>query len=89
MPSAPVMEYRPASSQDVPMIRELVRADYAKWVPIIGRAPLPMTADYEVAVREHEFEILYADGEMVGLIETMLKGAESCISRSSQNRSDR
>ena len=72
MPSQPIMEFRPASPRDVPAIRELVRAAYAKWVPVIGREPLPMTADYEIAVKEHEIEILYLDHEMAALIETML-----------------
>jgi GNAT superfamily N-acetyltransferase len=72
MHSAPIMEFRPASPRDVPAIRELVRAAYAKWVPVIGREPLPMAADYQLAVREHQIEILHVDGAMAGLIETML-----------------
>ena len=32
-----------------------------------------MKADYERAVREHQIDILYIDGRMVGLIETMLR----------------
>ena len=32
-----------------------------------------MNADYELAVREHQIEMLYLDGTMVGLIETMVR----------------
>jgi GNAT superfamily N-acetyltransferase len=66
------MEFRPAGPTDVPVIHELVRAAYTKWVPLIGREPLPMTADYAVAVKEHDIELLFVDHRMVGLIETML-----------------
>lgn len=72
--SSPIMEYRAATPQDVPAIRELVRAAYAKWVPVIGREPLPMTTDYELAVQNHEFEILLADGAMAALVETIPNG---------------
>lgn len=44
---------RRALAGDAPALRALVRAAYAKWVPLIGREPKPMTADYDKAVREH------------------------------------
>jgi ribosomal protein S18 acetylase RimI-like enzyme len=72
MSNTPSIEFRPPDPQDAKNIRELVRAAYAKWVPVIGREPLPMRADYARAVREHQFDILSIDGEMVGLIETLL-----------------
>ncbi|HWK45587.1 MAG TPA: GNAT family N-acetyltransferase [Stellaceae bacterium] len=71
MSSEPVTELRRATLQDAGTIRDIVRAAYAKWVPVIGREPLPMKADYERAVREHQIDILYIDGRMLGLIETM------------------
>jgi GNAT superfamily N-acetyltransferase len=69
----PIMELRRAGRQDAGMIRDLVRAAYAKWIPILGREPMPMKADYERAVREHQIDILSIDGRMLGLIETMLR----------------
>lgn len=36
---------RPAEPADATAIRDIVRAAYAKWVPVIGREPLPMRAD--------------------------------------------
>ncbi len=64
---------RRATLEDAGAIRDLVRAAYAKWVPMIGREPVPMKADYERAVREHRIDILDRGGEMAGLIETMLR----------------
>lgn len=69
----PSLTFRPARRDEAPAIRTLVRAAYAKWVPIIGREPRPMQADYELAVREHDFDIAERNGEMIALIETMLR----------------
>ena len=64
-------ELRQGVATDAPAIRELTRAAYAKWVPVIGREPLPMTADYAEAVRSHRFDLLYVDGKLAALIETI------------------
>jgi GNAT superfamily N-acetyltransferase len=52
-------------------VRRLVREAYVQWIPVIGREPMPMKADYERAVRDHEFDLLYADGNLVALIEVI------------------
>ncbi len=65
------LTFRAATVDDTGPIRALVRAAYAKWVPVIGREPRPMQADYEVAVLQHDFELVERDGEMVALVETM------------------
>jgi len=64
---------RHAGPSDAAAIRELTRAAYAKWVPLIGREPKPMGADYEAAVRAHRFDLLYRDGELAALIETIVE----------------
>ena len=64
-------EFRRATQADVEAIRDLTRAAYAKWVPVIGREPKPMGADYELAIRKHRFDLLYIDDVLVGLIETV------------------
>jgi ribosomal protein S18 acetylase RimI-like enzyme len=64
-------ELRQAVATDASAIRELTRAAYAKWVPLIGREPKPMTADYEEAVRKHRFDLLYVEGTLAALIETI------------------
>jgi ribosomal protein S18 acetylase RimI-like enzyme len=73
MSTAPEIEICRAAPEDLAVIRALVRAAYAKWVPLIGREPMPMKADYERALREHRIDLLRADGEIAGLIETMLR----------------
>jgi GNAT superfamily N-acetyltransferase len=65
---------RPAHPDEAAAIRALVRAAYARWVPVIGREPRPMTADYEAAVRDHRFDIVDApDGTILALIETEVR----------------
>ncbi len=65
-------EIRRATPADARAIRELTRSAYAKWVPVIGREPLPMAADYDVAVRDHLIDLLHVGGEIVALIEMIL-----------------
>ncbi len=65
-------EIRPAAAADAEPIRDLTRAAYSKWVSLIGREPLPMQADYERAVREHQIDCLTVGGTLAGLIETIL-----------------
>ena len=60
-----------ASEGDAAAIRKLTREAYARWVPLIGREPKPMTADYAAAVRNHRFDLLYVDGALAALIETI------------------
>jgi hypothetical protein len=49
---------RRAVSTDAPALRDLSRTAYAKWVPLIGREPKPMTADYDRAVTEHIIDLV-------------------------------
>ena len=65
------VELRLAGEEDAPAIRALTRAAYAKWVPIIGREPLPMTVDYLTAIKQHRFDLLCVDGKLAALIETI------------------
>jgi GNAT superfamily N-acetyltransferase len=59
----------PATIEHVDAIRSLTREAYGKWVPVIGREPKPMAADYAEAVRKHRIDLLYLHGELVALIE--------------------
>src|ERR1051326_1058097 len=68
------LSFRRAGPTDATAVRELTRAAYAKWIPVIGREPKPMGADYEVAVRAHLVDML-TDGEnLAGLIEMIPSG---------------
>ena len=62
---------RRAVPADADAIRALTAAAYAKWVPLIGRAPLPMTADYDRAIAEHILDLWEQDGQLLALIETI------------------
>jgi ribosomal protein S18 acetylase RimI-like enzyme len=66
-------QIRSATPADAASVRNVVRAAYAKWLPVLGREPLPMQADYDRAVREHQIDLLYIDGQMVGLIEMIAR----------------
>jgi ribosomal protein S18 acetylase RimI-like enzyme len=70
-PRGVTLELRQATPADAAAIRALTREAYAKWVPLIGREPKPMTADYEEAVAKHRFDLLYLDGMLAALIETI------------------
>jgi len=71
MKDSPVQISR-ATAQDAEAVRLLVRRAYAKWVPVLGREPLPMKADYDRAIREHAIDLVWADGQLAALIETIL-----------------
>ena len=60
---------RRATIADAGTVRELTRAAYAKWVPVLGREPRPMIADYDAALRDHLIDLLQVDGEAAALIE--------------------
>jgi hypothetical protein len=64
---------RPAVIEDAAAIRDLTRAAYTKWLPVIGREPKPMGADYDAAVRRHHIDLLFRNGELVGLIEMIAR----------------
>jgi GNAT superfamily N-acetyltransferase len=67
------MQIRRAGPADAADVRELTRSAYAKWVPLIGREPVPMVADYERAVREHMIDLLFVGAGLVAVIETVNK----------------
>ena len=58
-----------AGPDDATAVRALTRAAYAKWVPLIGREPLPMKADHDRAVRDHIVTLCEDDNRLVALIE--------------------
>jgi ribosomal protein S18 acetylase RimI-like enzyme len=62
-------EIRRAAPTDAGAVAALTRAAYEKWIPVIGRAPKPMTADYDRAVREHLIDLLFAEGRLAALVE--------------------
>lgn len=69
---------RTAGPTDAAAIRALTRAAYARWVPLIGREPKPMTADYVAAVRDHRIDLLEIDDALAALIE-MIPAADHLL----------
>ena len=65
--------FRQGLAQDAEMIRHFVRATFAKWVPIMGREPLPMTADYDQALQIHGFVLAYDGHDLAGVLETVVE----------------
>jgi GNAT superfamily N-acetyltransferase len=62
-------QLRRATTADVAIVRALTRSAYAKWVPLIGREPTPMTADHDRAVQDHVIDLWEEDGQLLALIE--------------------
>ena len=71
------LHIRPATLADAVAVRDLTRSAYAKWVPMIGREPKPMGADYEAAIQTHRIDLLLAGDEPVALIEMIPE--EDCL----------
>lgn len=62
---------RVATLADAEAVTTITRAAYAKWVPLIGREPLPMKADHAAHIRDHRADLLFIGGEIAALVETI------------------
>jgi N-acetylglutamate synthase-like GNAT family acetyltransferase len=62
---------RRATRADAAAVRDLTRAAYAKWIPLIGREPKPMTANYERGVVDHIIDLYEENNLPVALIEVI------------------
>ena len=68
---------RRATLADAAAIRDLTRSAYAKWIPLIGREPKPMTANYDRAVVDHIIDLYEENDHPVALIEVIPQA--SCL----------
>jgi ribosomal protein S18 acetylase RimI-like enzyme len=64
------MLLRIARPGDAGAVAALARLAYAKWVPVLGREPLPMHADYAAAIADHRIDLYERDGRLVASLET-------------------
>jgi ribosomal protein S18 acetylase RimI-like enzyme len=64
-------DIRRASAGDAATIATITNAAYAKYVPLMGRNPQPMDADYQQILAEHPVWLLYVDQQPAGLIVLM------------------
>ena len=74
-----IANLRRATPADATTIRSLTRLAYAKWVPLIGREPKPMTVNYDRAVVDHLIDLYEIDGEAVGLVEVVAQAQHLLI----------
>lgn len=62
---------RIATISDAEAVTALTRAAYARWVPVIGRKPLPMKVDHAAFIRDHRVDLLFAGPDLAALVETI------------------
>jgi ribosomal protein S18 acetylase RimI-like enzyme len=63
-----VVTVRLADQADAGTLRMIAAMAYQRYVPRIGRAPAPMSADYAAAVRRGQAWVAVADGELAGFV---------------------
>jgi GNAT superfamily N-acetyltransferase len=64
MPHAP----RPATRDDLRAVEEIVQAAYGKYVPRIGRKPVPMLDDYRTLIEQGRVHVVEHDGAVKGIL---------------------
>jgi ribosomal protein S18 acetylase RimI-like enzyme len=69
----PSMRLRQAVPADAEAVKALTRAAYARWCAVIGREPLPMSADQERAIREHRVDLAFIGEALAGLVEMVAR----------------
>ncbi len=57
-----------ARPEDAALVRGITLRAYAKWIPVIGREPLPMTVDDDKAVLSHDIYLLLSADVPVGIV---------------------
>ncbi|MBL8806461.1 MAG: GNAT family N-acetyltransferase [Rhodospirillales bacterium] len=77
MTAAPV--FRRADPHEGALLRAITREAYAKWVPVLGREPLPMTTDHDAAVRAHHVEFVETGARAVAAMELVFDAGHLLI----------
>ena len=62
---------RQATPGDAEIISSITDAAYAKYVPLMGRKPQPMTTDYHKVLAEHPVWMLWVDDRPAGVLVLM------------------
>lgn len=86
--TTPDVPLRRATDADAPAVRGVVRDAYAKYVQRMGREPMPMTADYALAVRENQIW-LAGDPPAIDAILELVPEADHLLIANIAVRSDR
>jgi N-acetylglutamate synthase-like GNAT family acetyltransferase len=64
---------RRARLEDAPAVSALVNEAFEKYIPVIGRKPLPMTADHSDLIVNHDAWVLEEESEIIAVLEMVLK----------------
>ena len=64
---------RRATPEDAPAVSALVNASFEKYIPVIGRKPLPMNADHHDLIQNHDTWVLEQESEIIAVLEMVLK----------------
>ena len=67
------LTFRQAGPEDAGIVHDLIHAAYAKWVPVIGHLPRPMTFYYAQSVRDHFVELALRDGKAIAVLDLILE----------------
>lgn len=70
MTDASLLPIRMAQPHEADALADLARTAYAKWVPVLGREPRPMVADYRAAVASFRFDVIEVSGRIVASLQT-------------------
>jgi N-acetylglutamate synthase-like GNAT family acetyltransferase len=60
---------RRATLEDASEVRELVNRAFVKYIPLIGRKPLPMVADHADLIVNHDVWVLEEASEIIAVLE--------------------
>ncbi|MEO8608490.1 MAG: GNAT family N-acetyltransferase [Chloroflexota bacterium] len=61
-------EIRLAQPDERATVTEIVDAAYSKWIPVFGRKPGPMLADYEKLIADGVVYVIVAEDQIVGVL---------------------
>ena len=62
------LDVRYATPDDVAVVAEITDMAYGRYVPMLGRKPQPMTADYREMVTQHDVWLLTLSERPVGVL---------------------
>jgi N-acetylglutamate synthase-like GNAT family acetyltransferase len=66
-------QLRRAQLEDANALDELVREAYSKYIPLIGREPMPMKTDHARAIAEQDVWVLEQESEIIAVLDMVPK----------------